>query len=222
MNIYTKWGDESRNQEIHSSACSSQHHRFRGCFFHFYRFGYWRLAGPAFRHLSLAGSAFHGVWHNSGVSQLLPFHTQAARRFVAGRLEHALTQIQPDEKLVRRLEVTNLIAAVTLTMGAWAVFSSQIALSVFLGAAIVSVSFQILKWQLRRAFQNPTQIPSKAGLFVSYYLRFLGTLFLVFVVMYYGWANPIAFLVGLSVVAMSIVVVVGREFLAVLEKKGET
>lgn len=131
-------------------------------------------------------------------------------------------EIQPDEKLVRRIEWTNGIVLVVLTLGAWIFGSGKAASGVFLGGAIVTASFQILKWQLKKAFGNPGRIPSKAGLFVSSYIRFLATLFVVFLVIYCGWANPIAFLVGLSAVSLSVVVVGGREFLLVLAKKGET
>jgi len=70
----------------------------------------------------------------------------------------------------------------------------------------------VLKWQLRRAFQRPGRLPTKAGLFVSYYVRFLATLFVIFLVIYYGWATPVPFLVGLSVMVLSIVLVGGIEF----------
>jgi hypothetical protein len=133
-----------------------------------------------------------------------------------------LHEIQPDEKLLRRIEWTNGVVLILLTLGGWFFGSTRAAISIFLGGGIVTLSFQILKWQLRAAFKNPGRIPSKAGLFVSYYLRFLGTLFVIFVVMYYGWVDPIPFLVGLSVVALSVVVVGGREFLLLLAKKGET
>jgi len=132
-----------------------------------------------------------------------------------------LYEIQPNEKLVRRIEWTNAVVLIVLSLGAWGIGSWQVALSVLIGGGIVTLSFQILKWQLKRALNSPGRIPSKAGLFLSYYLRFLGTLFVVFVVMYCGWVNPIPFVVGLSVVSLSVVLVGGREFLLVLAKKGE-
>lgn len=126
------------------------------------------------------------------------------------------------EGLIRRIELFNGVFLVALTLGGWFFFSAKTAFSVFLGGALSSVSFQVLKWQLDKAFRDPTKIPSKGGLFVSYYLRILGMFFLVFVVMYYGWVDPIAFLVGLSVVVLSIFVVGGQQFLVMLLKKGES
>jgi hypothetical protein len=53
-------------------------------------------------------------------------------------------------------------------------------------------------------------------------LRFLGTLFLVFLAIYYRWAEPVPFVIGLSVVVLSILMVGGQEFYVMLRKKGES
>jgi hypothetical protein len=133
-----------------------------------------------------------------------------------------LRRTPSNEKLLRRIEWVSGVLLLALTLGAWVVFSGKMAFGVLLGGAVAIISFQVLKWQLRRAFKNPGKIPSKGGLFASYYLRFLATVFVIFAIIYYGWANPIAFLVGLSVVMLSIFMVGGQEFLLMLaENKGE-
>jgi hypothetical protein len=127
-----------------------------------------------------------------------------------------------EQKLLRRIEGVNVILMGLLPLGAWVLVSAKMALGVFLGAAIVTLSFRVLKWQLNKAFRTPGKLPQKGRVFASYYLRYVGTLFLVFVVMYYGWADPIAFLVGLSVVVLSILVGGGLEILVSLARKGES
>ena len=127
-----------------------------------------------------------------------------------------------EEKLLRRIELVNVILMGLLPLGAWVLVSAEAALGVLLGAAIVSVSFRVLKWQLNKAFRTPGKLPQKGQVFASYYLRYLATLFLVFVGIYYGWADPIAFLVGLSVVVLSIQVGGGIEILRSHVKKGES
>lgn len=129
-------------------------------------------------------------------------------------------KILTDERLLRHIEWTNIGLLVVAVFGAWIFFSSWIAFGVLLGGVIATVSFQILKWQLRRAFQSAGKVPHKGGLFVSYYLRFLITLFVIFTVIYYGWANPIALLVGLSLVVLSIAAVGAHEFLLMQLRKG--
>ena len=127
-----------------------------------------------------------------------------------------------EEQLLRRIEVVNVILMGLLPIGAWVLVSAKTALGVFLGAAIVTLSFRVLKWQLNKALRTPGKLPQKGRVFASYYLRYVATLFLVFVVMYYGWADPIAFLIGLSVVVLSIFVGGGLEVLVSLARKGES
>lgn len=116
-----------------------------------------------------------------------------------------------DERLIRRIQLVNVILLIFAVAIAAVFFSMRDALGVFLGGVTVTVSFQVMKWQMRRAFQQPRRPPSKGVLFVKYYLRFLGTVFLVFTVLYYGWVDPPAFLAGLSVVMVSIVLVAIQE-----------
>jgi F0F1-type ATP synthase assembly protein I len=129
-------------------------------------------------------------------------------------------EVLESEALLRRIELVYSVLLLVLTGGAVIWFSWKTALSVLLGGGIVIVSFQVLKWQLRRALQIPGRIPSKAAVFISYYLRFLATLVVVFLVLYLGWATPLPFLVGLSVVVLSIVLVGVIEYL--MMKKGES
>ena len=133
-----------------------------------------------------------------------------------------MEKILLEENLLRRIELVNAILMGLLPLGAWVLLSAKMALGVFLGAAIVTLSFRVLKWQLNKAFRTPGKLPQKGKVFASYYLRYLATLFLVFVVMYYGWADPIAFLVGLSVVVLSILVGGGLEIMVSFGRRGES
>ncbi len=126
------------------------------------------------------------------------------------------------DELLRQVELYNLIFMGLLPLAAWVLASGTFGFGVLLGAILSTLSFQILKWQLRRAFQTPGRMPQKGGVFFGYYARFLGTLFLVFIAIYYRWVEPIPFLVGLSVVVLSILVVGGQEFYVMLRKKGES
>jgi hypothetical protein len=124
------------------------------------------------------------------------------------------------ETLLRRIELASAILLSVFTLVALIWFSLKTASGVLLGGGIVIISFQVLKWQLKRALQRPGKIPSEAGVLVSYYIRFLATLVLVFFVLYLGLATPFPFLVGLSVVILGIVLVGGFEF--IMMKKGES
>lgn len=126
------------------------------------------------------------------------------------------------EKLLNRIEKLNYSLMAILPTAALVVISSEAAVGVLLGAVIATLSFFILKWQLKKAFQTPGKVPGKGKLFATYYLRFLGVFFIVFLVMYYQLADPVFFLVGLSVVVVSVVLGGGLEVLAWSARKGES
>jgi hypothetical protein len=129
-------------------------------------------------------------------------------------------EVIESDKLLLRIEFVSAILLLAFAAAALVCFSLKCATGVLLGGGIVILSFQLLKWQLRRAFMRPGMIPSRAGLFAGYYVRFLATLFLVFLVFYFGLATPFPFLVGLSVMVLSMVLVGAFEFF--MMKKGES
>lgn len=124
------------------------------------------------------------------------------------------------EKLLQRIELASAVLLLAFTAASLLWFSLKCAAGVFLGGSIVILSFQVLKWQLKRALMTPGRLPSKAGLFVTYYIRFLATLFMVFLVLYLGLATPFPFLVGLSVMVLSMILVGAFEF--IMMERGES
>jgi hypothetical protein len=131
-----------------------------------------------------------------------------------------LREILQDDRLLRRIETTNLVLTVVVPLGAAVLFWREWAIvgGVLLGAVIMAANFQVLKWQLRKAFRTPGKVPSTGALFGKYYLRFLATVFVVFTVIYYQWVEPIAFLVGLSLVMVSIIGVGIQQFVVMLRR----
>lgn len=124
------------------------------------------------------------------------------------------------ETLLLRIEVVSAILLIVFTLVALVWFSRKIALDILLGGGIVILSFQILKRQLRRVLQNPGKLPRRAGMFAGYYIRYVATLLLIFLVLFLRLATPIPFLVGLSIMVLSIVMVGVFEF--IMMKKGES
>jgi hypothetical protein len=131
-------------------------------------------------------------------------------------------QTLDNEVLLRRIEKTNYVLMGAVPALAWVFLSRSVGVGIFIGALIATLSFQILKWQLRKAFRIPGKVPAKGSVFFGYYLRYLGVFFVVFMVMYYGWADPVPFIIGLSTVVVSILVGGGLEILALSTKQGES
>ena len=124
------------------------------------------------------------------------------------------------ETLLLRIEAVSAILLFVFTFVALVWFSRKIALDILLGGGIVIISFQVLKRQLRRFLQNPDKLPRRVGKFTGYYVRYVATLLSIFLVLYLRLATPIPFLVGLSIMVLSIVMVGVFEF--IMMKKGES
>lgn len=131
-----------------------------------------------------------------------------------------MRDILKDEKLLRRVEQVNILLWAFAVLAGWWLFSVRFAGGVLLGGLIMTLSFQTMKWQIRRAFRDVHKLPGKGALFLRYYVRFFATAFVVLVVVYYGWVDLVAFLVGLSVVMVAIVWVGVQEAVVMMIKGG--
>ena len=117
------------------------------------------------------------------------------------------------ETLLLRIVAVSAILLFVFSFASLVWFSWKIALDILLGGGIVILSFQVLKRQLRRLLQNPGKLPRRSGMFTGYYVRYVATLLLIFLVLYLRLASPIPFLVGLSIMVLSIVMVGVFEFI---------
>ena len=129
-----------------------------------------------------------------------------------------MQEILQDDKLLRRIEITNLVLTVLVPLGTAVFFSWPLAAGVLLGAVVMTASFTTMKWQLHKALRVPGATPSKGALFGKYYVRFLVTVFVVFTVIWYQWVHPIAFLIGLSLVMVSIIGVGIQQFVVMFRR----
>jgi hypothetical protein len=130
-----------------------------------------------------------------------------------------VAQSDESEKLLQRIELVSAIVLISLTLGAAVVSAWNAAFGVLIGGGIVVISFQVLKWQLRRTLQRPGRLPGRTAVFLSYYIRFLATLFVIFLVLYFGVVKPFPILVGLSVMVLSIVLVGAFEFITMKKEE---
>ncbi len=131
----------------------------------------------------------------------------------------SLRDILTDERLLERIERVNYLLWALAVIGGWLLGSLPVAGGILLGGAIMTASFQTMKWQIRRAFKR-AETPSKRALFLRYYVRFFATAFLVLLVVYYRWVDLVAFLIGLSVVMLAIVWVGMQEAVIMMIKGG--
>ena len=71
------------------------------------------------------------------------------------------------------------------------------------GGLLVTLNFHLLAGTLRKAL-TPPHLSSHNLIIAKYYLRFIGSGFIIFVLIAGNYVNPLGLIVGLSVVVFSI------------------
>ena len=74
---------------------------------------------------------------------------------------------------------------------------------VLFGGLLVTVNFHLLAGTLRKAL-TPPHLSSHNLIIAKYYLRFIGSGFIIFVLIAGNYVNPVGLVIGLSVVVLSI------------------
>jgi len=94
----------------------------------------------------------------------------------------------------------------------------DVALGILCGGLIVTVNFYLLARTLRRAL-TPPHLASHHAVIAKYYLRFLASGFIIFLLIAGGVVNPVGLVIGLSVVVMSIILATIREVKKIICKE---
>ena len=74
---------------------------------------------------------------------------------------------------------------------------------IFFGGLLVTVNFHLLAGTLRKAL-TPPHLSSHNVVIAKYYLRFIGSGFVIFVLIAGNYVNPLGLIIGLSIVVCSI------------------
>ena len=89
---------------------------------------------------------------------------------------------------------------------------------VFFGGLLVTVNFHLLARTLRKAL-TPPHLSSHNLVIAKYFLRFIGSGFIIFVLIAGNYVNPVGLVIGLSVVVISIMLATLREISKLIFKE---
>ncbi len=103
-------------------------------------------------------------------------------------------------KFITRANWVLLLAAAAISI---AIASPGFARGIIFGGLIVTVNFHLLYRTLKKSFAPP-YVASHHTVLAKYYLRFIVSGFIIFVLISKGYVNPIGLFIGLSVVIVSI------------------
>lgn len=80
---------------------------------------------------------------------------------------------------------------------------TDFAKGVLFGGLLVTVNFHLLAGTLRKAL-TPPHLSSHNLIIAKYFLRFIGSGFIIFILIAGNYVNPVGLVIGLSVVVFSI------------------
>ncbi len=95
---------------------------------------------------------------------------------------------------------------------------SDFARGILFGGLLVTVNFHLLAGTLRKAL-TPPHLSSYNVVIAKYYLRFIGSGFIIFVLIAGKYVNPIGLVIGLSIVVCSIMLATLREVTKLIFKE---
>ncbi len=105
-------------------------------------------------------------------------------------------------KFVTRANWILLFAASIL---GFVLLSPDVAQGILFGGLIVTINFHLLSRTLKKAL-TPPHLSSLSSVLAKYYLRFIVTGFIIFVLISGHYVDPLGLFVGLSIVVVSITI----------------
>lgn len=115
-----------------------------------------------------------------------------------------------ENELMQTLGLFNLIIFGLLISGALIFFSWQQALGVTVGGAIALINFGLLKRTVLRTIRPEVTNPL-AKVLIKYYVRFILTCLVLYILVRWEVVEPLGLLVGLSAVVLSVFVWFARQ-----------
>jgi hypothetical protein len=115
-----------------------------------------------------------------------------------------LIDVEIQQRILKFVTLTNWILSAALSLLAFIFLPLPYALGIFFGGLLVTLNFHLLAKTLKKAF-TPPHLASTNVVLAKYYLRFMASGLIIFVLIVGKVVHPVGLLIGLSVVVFSIV-----------------
>ena len=108
------------------------------------------------------------------------------------------------QRIIRFVTRSNWIVWGSSSILGFAFFPLSVAWGILFGGLLVAINFQMLARTLKKAL-TPPHLASHNVVLVKYYLRFLASGFIIFLLIIGKVVHPVGLVAGLSVVVFSII-----------------
>ena len=108
-----------------------------------------------------------------------------------------------EQRLIKFITITNWILLCIVSIAGFLIATPNFAKGIIFGGLIVTINFHMLSRTLKKAF-SPPHLASHNVILGKYYLRFIVSGFIIFLLISKHYVDPIGLFIGLSVVVASI------------------
>lgn len=108
------------------------------------------------------------------------------------------------QRLIKFITRTNWILFFIASILGFVISSPAFAKGIFFGGLIVTINFHMLSRTLKNAL-TPPHLSSYNVILAKYYVRFVVSGIIIFILIAKGYVNPIGLIIGLSIVVASII-----------------
>jgi len=109
-----------------------------------------------------------------------------------------------EQRLIKFITITNWILFSIVSIVGLLITAPDFAKGIIFGGLIVTINFHMLSRTLKKAFRPP-RLASHSVILAKYYVRFIVSGFIIFVLISKHYVDPIGLFIGLSVVVASII-----------------
>jgi hypothetical protein len=108
------------------------------------------------------------------------------------------------QRIIKFVTRSNWILFGVASILGFALFSAHVALGILFGGLLVTINFHLLAKTLKKAL-TPPHLASHNLVLAKYYLRFLVSGFIIFLLIAGHVVHPVGLVIGLSIVVLSII-----------------
>jgi hypothetical protein len=123
-----------------------------------------------------------------------------------------------ERRLLRFITWTNWILFCAVTTSGFILASGPFAWGILAGGLIVTINFHLLYRSLKRTL-NPPHTANTTAVLGKYYIRFLASAVIIFILIADHYVNPLGLIIGLSVVVTSIFIATFNEIRKIIFKE---
>lgn len=123
-----------------------------------------------------------------------------------------------EKKLLRFITLTNWIVFCMVTTSGFILAPGPFAWGILAGGLIVTINFQLMYRSLKLVL-GPPHVANISVILGKYYLRFLVTVVIIYVLIADHYVHPLGLIIGLSVVVTSIFIATFNEIRKIIFKE---